>query len=259
MQRVTATDAGTATRGHRSARAMGWCLVALVLLTAVAVGLAGGGAGDAGASGEPEQAGDSGRGGESAGGGGLASVQRQGEGAAEGSEDDRANLPDGAAAFLNDRERFAQAMQIIEDIDAALAEEIRQVHARDAARTWEMLQPHMRTIQRMQLIRSRDPSGYELRIRDIRLARRATALADELAQARHARDRERAAELEKKLRELVGEHFDLRQRIRRHEVEQFEKRIEQLKQGIETRQEQRDTIIQQKLRELLGRAPTPDF
>ncbi len=179
----------------------------------------------------------------------------QGDGAAEAPPPP----PEGVSAFLEDRERFEEVMRIVEDIDAELAEEIRAAHQQDATTTWQMLRPHMRTVQRMKLVRSHDVEGYEMRIRDIRLARRAGDLADRIIEARQERDSERESRIEADLRDVLAEHFDLRQQIRRREVEQIEKRIEQLKEGIENRQDQREQIIERKIEQLLGRGAGPDF
>ncbi len=249
MKPPAASATGTSGHAPHPRRAAWWGVASLWIVLLAAVALASTGP----ASDESDEAANSNRP-AAAGDGDAARSEGEGEAGAP-----VAPLPEGVSAFLEDRERFEDVMRVVEDIDAELAEEIRAAHEQDATMTWQMLRPHMRTIQRMKLVRSHDVEGYEMRIRDIRLARRAADLADRIIEARHERDSERESSLEADLREVLAEHFDLRQQIRRREVEQIEKRIGQLKEGIEKRQGQREQIIERKIEQLLGRGAGADF
>lgn len=70
-------------------------------------------------------------------------------------------------------------------------------------------------------------------------------------QYRRASSAERE-EIRKQLGELVNKHFELRQKLRTKELERIQERIEKLRTSIEERNENREAVIERRLKELLG-------
>lgn len=66
------------------------------------------------------------------------------------------------------------------------------------------------------------------------------------------RDRKERTRLREELRSLLGRLFDMKEAARRREIEELAKQVEELKAQLKRRQEGRDTIIEARLRQLLG-------
>ena len=66
------------------------------------------------------------------------------------------------------------------------------------------------------------------------------------------KDAAKKAELEKKLRDVVGQHFDARQARRMFELKIFEDRIEELRKQTEDRNSRKDRIVDKRMMELIG-------
>lgn len=89
-----------------------------------------------------------------------------------------------------------------------------------------------------------------------RLERACRETADRLRRTREEGPRE---ELKKKLLSLVGELFDLREARRAKEIERLGRSVEELKRKLQTRRENRDRIIEKRVRELLGERDPLDW
>lgn len=74
-------------------------------------------------------------------------------------------------------------------------------------------------------------------------------LADRI---RAERDRKERARLGEELKALLGKLFDMKEAVRRREIEDLARQVEELKAQLKRRQEGRDKIIEARLRQLLG-------
>lgn len=113
----------------------------------------------------------------------------------------------------------------------------------------EGFQPDLSQKYHLWMDQELDPELLELQRSDARLDR----LSRELGQSlRRNLDDKAKAETSKKLREVVEQHFNVRQERRRLELRRVEAELEKLRQAIQNREEQRERIIEGRIRELFG-------
>lgn len=152
-------------------------------------------------------------------------------------------------------ETFQKRMAIIEELDPAMAERIknRLEHAgrgnsdhvaQKLDDHWQQINPRIRQLPELQ---QRDPEAYEISMNDLRLDRQSQELVKRIRGNRDATDQDRI-----RLKEMISEHFDVRQRKYDREVERLEARLSQLRQRIQARQERRSEIEDKRFTELVG-------
>ena len=100
-----------------------------------------------------------------------------------------------------------------------------------------------------------DQNLYALLMRELRLERDAGALAREIRSLPDGRLRQAHIE---QLREKLYAIFELKQKNRRREIEQLEHQLGALKERLQERQQLRDLIIDQYLKQLIGVQNPPD-
>jgi len=100
-----------------------------------------------------------------------------------------------------------------------------------------------------------DQNLYALLIRELRLEREAAALAREIRSLPDGNLRQSRIE---QLREKLYAIFELKQKNRRREIEQLEQQLGALKERLQERQQLRDLIIDQYLKQLIGVQNPPD-
>ena len=94
-----------------------------------------------------------------------------------------------------------------------------------------------------------DPELFKLLKQDAELDRTTRQLT---MQYRQTVDADSKAEIGAQLAETVAKHFDVRQKRRALELERLEKELNRMKELFEKRNESRDKIIEQRLKELKG-------
>ncbi|HTV48244.1 MAG TPA: hypothetical protein VMG59_07355 [Phycisphaerae bacterium] len=111
-------------------------------------------------------------------------------------------------------------------------------------------------IQLEELQRS-DPVLFKLTLQDLAYTHRSFQLANELRQPGLAPEDQQ--NLKQQLIRVVTEQFDLRQQIRQHELDQLTTKINDLKVQLDQREKQRESIIQQRVDDLIGNPPSADW
>jgi len=104
-------------------------------------------------------------------------------------------------------------------------------------------------------LESTDPEMYKLLKQDYDLERRTRELA---VQYRRASGQYRAA-IRKQLEKLIDEHFQVRQDRRLLELKRLEEELERLRTAIRRRDEARQTLVHDRVKELLGDEDDLDF
>jgi len=121
-----------------------------------------------------------------------------------------------------------------------------------------LLGSRWRLLQRMADLRRSDPEMYDLRTADLRLARRAIEVAASIRQSRQAGEAVDNDDRLDRLRELVAERFEVRTQIRRLELAQIERRLNELQRDFNDRTASRDALIDTQIDDLLNRQWNPD-
>jgi Spy/CpxP family protein refolding chaperone len=152
-------------------------------------------------------------------------------------------------------EQIEQILEVVEDYRPEMAEQISEMRERDPQRAEQLLRRAMMFVRPMVQMKQVDPEGYELHLRDAKLDRESR----ELARRVRAADGREADDLRAQLREVVAQHFDVRQRIRERKLAALEKQIDELRTQIETRAESRDQLVDQRYGELTGQSQRPEW
>jgi hypothetical protein len=147
-------------------------------------------------------------------------------------------------------EHLAEAMDVLRRVDPEKAAQVQARLEQDPDGVSRELRKQFPRIERFLGLKKWDPGMFDLRVEDLRLHHRSNQVAKALQEARdrddHAAERAHADELER----VVTEHFDVRQRIREREIEHLEKRIAQLREQLEQRDDEKSELIERRTQEL---------
>lgn len=100
----------------------------------------------------------------------------------------------------------------------------------------------------MDELRRHDPERFELIKRDEELTRRTIEFAE---RARRVGEAEQKDKLTKELKELLDQQFDVRMQIRRLEIKDLARRLDELNAGLERRIKRKPELIERRMNELL--------
>ncbi len=115
----------------------------------------------------------------------------------------------------------------------------------DVMRMLSEAEPRMRQLEEM---KERDPRGFE-RMKEMRALEGESVELGERSRRAAPDERERIA---KRLAEVLGKLFDLREENRAREVGELKKRLEALEKELANRKGNKEKIVEQRRRELLG-------
>lgn len=146
-----------------------------------------------------------------------------------------------------------EALALLERVKPELADQLASLRAEDARRAGRLVQQRFPRVRYLLRLKEADPALYELRVDELALTYQGRSLAGEYLEARAADDNELAEAVRDELSVLLAEQFEVRQQIRRRKLEKLERRIAELREQIEARSTERDTLIGQRLDELLER------
>lgn len=155
-------------------------------------------------------------------------------------------------------ELLEEVLSVIADFDEAL-------HARLTASLQsnpEVVKSRLRNDLRRWMsaveLKRNDPDLYELNVKDRRYSHETARLVGAYHAARRQNDAGEAEIVRQQLERLVGDHFDVRQKLRERDLAQLEQRLEFLRQQVQQRLERRTQIVAEHVDELLG-GPAGDF
>jgi uncharacterized coiled-coil DUF342 family protein len=110
-------------------------------------------------------------------------------------------------------------------------------------------------VQDLRRLAQDDPEMYQLLMTDNDLDRQAVEKAGQLRNATSdTRDKVKA-----ELAEIVGKHFEARQKRRELQLKRMEEEIQRLREAIGTRNDAREEIVNKRITELTGDANPLDF
>ena len=110
---------------------------------------------------------------------------------------------------------------------------------------------------RLERLRQTDPKLLHLTLLDLADTHESFKLAGELRQP--GLPPSAAQLLRARLKQVVTAQFDLRQKIRLHELNQLVKKIDELKAQLKHRETQRQIIINRRVAQLIGKPPSVNW
>jgi len=144
-----------------------------------------------------------------------------------------------------------EALSIIAELKPEAAERLRALRAEDPRRFAGELRGRFPRLGYLLRLKQADPAMYELRVSDMKLAGQSMRLAQAWRTADAAGEADKADDLREQLAAVAADHFAVRQEIRAAELRKLEERLEALRDELEQRQADRDTIIEDHIERLL--------
>lgn len=151
-----------------------------------------------------------------------------------------------------DAEQAQEALEVLRRIDPEKAKRLEQAIDENPERVGQVLHENFPMLGRFMAMRRYDPEGFDLRVQDLALSRKCHNAADRMRKAMEAKDDAVAALELAQLQALVAEHFDVRQELREYELLKLKQRIEELGEQLEQRTADRDSLIDERVHELIG-------
>ncbi len=144
-----------------------------------------------------------------------------------------------------------EAIEILRRIDPEKAERLDKAVAERPEQVARVLHEQFPNMGRFMAWRRYDPEGFDLRVDDMALSRETHECVKRLHEALDDENDEAATFEQLKLEDLVAQHFEVRQKIREHELAKLRDRIEQLEAQLKERAANRDEYITQRVDDLI--------
>jgi hypothetical protein len=140
-------------------------------------------------------------------------------------------------------EQEARLFTILQEVNPQLVEKIKTWREVNPERSGRMLARMYDRMQDLIHLKTMDQPMYELKVQDIKLDARSRVLAIEYRQ--NPTDDSR-----KELLDILTDQFEVRQKIREHELARLKEKISQLENQIEERANNRQKIINKQLQDV---------
>ncbi len=154
------------------------------------------------------------------------------------------------------KEQVREAIEVLRQIDPEKAKQLEQHLDENPQRVGRSLHDNFPHLGRFLAMRRYDPDGFDLRIKDLALSRQSQQSARRLHEAQKSGDDAIAAAELMVLEGIVADHFDIRQQIREYELAKLEQKIEALRDQLQQRAENRDTLIDERIEEFIAQDKT---
>ncbi|MCX7703493.1 MAG: hypothetical protein N2234_05275 [Planctomycetota bacterium] len=144
-------------------------------------------------------------------------------------------------------EEIEKALELLEKIDPEFVKRLKGTEDKELRRRMTM-EAVFRARELMEL-KERDPHMFELMVAEMKLKRR----IEEVVHQYHKTDNpDKRDALREELKELLEKLFDIKIQMQAHQIERLMKELEELKAMHKKHMENRDRIIEKRLKELLG-------
>lgn len=154
-------------------------------------------------------------------------------------------------------EQREQALEVLRDVNPDLAERITQALQDNPERARRVIQRFGPRLLELAELRKSDPVLYQLKVTDQRYNFETFKLVRQIHEARIENDDTRVERLTDRLREHLLKHFDVRMKLREHELAMLEKRIRELREELKDRHERKTQLIDQQIQTMTRDNPPP--
>lgn len=152
------------------------------------------------------------------------------------------------------REEVDEARKWLQENEPEQARFLEEMLASEPMRARGMVQDVLRRKAEMEEMKQRDPEGYAKFQKMRELERKCNELVAEIRKGGHGKD-----ELRKQLSDVLSQLFDLREEQRAKELADLKRRVEELEKILQKRKESRASIIERRLKEMLGEKSDEDW
>jgi len=142
-----------------------------------------------------------------------------------------------------------ELVDFLKDVDPGMLEELEKMRDRNPERFGDVLGRAMRQMREMTRLREENPEAFEQEVRRRELDRDVRELAESY---RKEEDEGKKAEMKQRLRAAFEEIFDSQIAQRKRSLEELQERMERYRKTLEKRQQNRDAIIEERMKDLTG-------
>jgi hypothetical protein len=154
-----------------------------------------------------------------------------------------------------DAQQVRDALKVLRQIDPEKADQLEKHIDQNPERVGQALHESFPHLGRFLAMRRYDPQGFDLRIKDLALSRQSQHSARRFHEAQRLGDDAMAGAEQEALQGIVADHFDVRQEIKEYELIRLEGKIQELRDQLQQRVNNRDELIEERLEELVGPDP----
>ena len=154
-------------------------------------------------------------------------------------------------------EQRQQALEVLRDVNPDLAERIAQALQDNPERARLAFRRFGSRLLELAELRKSDPALYQLKVTDQQSNFETFKLVRQILEARIENDDARVGRLTDRLREHLLKHFDVRMKLREHELALLEKRIRELREELRDRHERKTQLIDQQIQTMTRHNPPP--
>ncbi|MEE9405518.1 MAG: hypothetical protein V3V20_11545 [Algisphaera sp.] len=152
-------------------------------------------------------------------------------------------------------QQIEQATALMEELNPEMAQRLAALRDGQPEKAREIMSQRFPRLRHMLTLKEKDPAMYDLRIRDIHLAQQTAKLARDLANPAEDQTPDMLSESQAALRAALSEHFEVRQMVRRAQMEHLRQRLVEMEAKLNTDAGQRDALIAQRYEQLLASPP----
>lgn len=149
-------------------------------------------------------------------------------------------------------EQIQERLEILQEIHPELAERMENLRDENPERVSRALNEQAFWLGRFVELKRTDPVLYELTVENVKLDRASRDLARRYRRAHEAGDDNQVRAIRGEMAAVLEQHFDVRQKMRQHELQVIEQRLQTMRKSLAERLESRDQLIAQRLEQLTG-------
>lgn len=140
-----------------------------------------------------------------------------------------------------------KALEVLRLINPDLADKIAEAQKSSPDRAANILRRFGPKLLELAELKNTDPNLYQLRVADQRYNFETFRLIRQLRDARDDGDTAKADRLTARLRELLNRHFDIRVKLREHELAALEKRIIDIRAELKDHHDRKQQILDEQI------------
>jgi hypothetical protein len=150
---------------------------------------------------------------------------------------------------LSDRQK-SEVLSFIQKNMPSTYQSLMEIKGADPGRYNHGLLENYRIMMDLKALAKVDSEAYKDSLRAIQLEDESMKLSK---QYRKASDDQEKGQITKKLKTVLSELFDLREKERSRRIKQLEQELARLKESLNNRKKNKDTIVQQRIDEITGK------
>lgn len=155
----------------------------------------------------------------------------------------------GPPPVLNDKQK-SEVISFIQKYMPSNYETLREIKEADPGRYNQILLENYRIMTELKELAKIDTEAYKDSLKAVKLEDESLKLAKHY---RKATGEDEKGQITKKLKTILNELFVLREKERGRRIKQLEQELARLKESLNNRKKNKDTIVQQRLDELTGK------